>query len=175
MGLKNDVRSKPGVGSIFSVEVPLSTDSITVVDSTTTNEELIESDTQHVDLHTDLTDKVVLYIDDDINILHAVDMLLSDKGIEMIGVADADELHEVLSDQQLVIDAAIVDYNIEDDFTGIDAIEIIKEMKGKDIPVLVVTAETDDEVLERIKNSGSERLLKPIENGALIKWLKENT
>ena len=164
MNLKNDVRSKPGVGSIFSVGVPVSSGEITHMDEAVDN--AIEQ--------TDLKGKVVLYIDDDINILHAVDIMLSDIGVEMVGVADSDELREVLSDKQLVIDAAIADYNIEEGFTGIDAIKIIKEAKGNSLPVLVVIAETDDEVFEKIKNSGCLSLKKPIERDSLIEWLKEN-
>lgn len=164
MGLKNHVRSKPGVGSVFSVEVPIATEGVEV-----------NVNTQGASMvHVGLIGRRVLYVDDDINCLHAVDILLSGIGVEMIAVAGKDELQELLVDKQLKIDAVIVDYNIESGFNGIDAIKLITGKLKRAAPALVVTAEVDEKIMDEIEQSGYQYIKKPVDGNFIMEWLEIN-
>ncbi len=61
----------------------------------------------------------------------------------------------------------LVDYHLDDDVTGIEVIEELREFADAIIPAIIVTADHTQDVREEILESGHALLHKPIKPAAL--------
>lgn len=118
-----------------------------------------------------LKGKNILYIDDDINSLHAVDLLLSRHHVNLTSISSEDELYEVMDDLDDAFDIIIADFHISDEFNGFEAISYIRDKQGVAIPSMIVTADFEI-VSNRIKGGENITIFeKPINSNEFIKSL----
>ena len=115
----------------------------------------------------------VMLLDDNRSVLEALRLDLLDRGATVHGfdrVARAlDALHS-----GLVVDAAIVDYDLGDEHSGIEFCERCRR-EGEHFAVMIVTGRTDATTLRTIFDSGIPWLTKPAEPDQLAAALVRMT
>jgi CheY-like chemotaxis protein len=109
-----------------------------------------------------LAGRLVVVVDDDLNILDAMRELLGSWGCELLLARSADEAIEGLKLRARDPDAILADYSLEAGATGVEAIEAIRAASGVRAPAAIITGETDPELLARLRGADIPHLTKPI-------------
>jgi signal transduction histidine kinase len=155
---KIDVSSKPGRGSCFSVTVPLTlaTDPLPSVTPVAVQ---VES--------TGLKELVVLCVDNEPDILEAMNLLLDRWGCRAVLLAET----QAQAAQQVLMHGApdflLVDYHLNDQSNGLQVIEHLDKILETQLPAIVITADRSSELEEAVKAKGYGLLRKPIRPAAL--------
>ncbi|RMG54500.1 MAG: response regulator, partial [Gammaproteobacteria bacterium] len=103
----------------------------------------------------------VLLVEDDAMVREAMGGLLQDWGCRVTACADLEALErdpEVGSDCALVV----ADQRLPRGRLGYEAIALVRQRQGRDVPALVITGETDSLELERQELAGIPVLHKPV-------------
>ncbi len=147
---KIEVRSKPGVGSVFSFEVPKG-------DLRNLAQPFVITHS-----HYDLNDIVVALVEDDQEIReHTVD-LLEQWGCTVVAGEFAEDVMRKLDHAELKPNLLVCDYRLPNGVTAIHVIQQMRELWGNELPAVVLTGDTASETLHRIHGSGAILLHKPI-------------
>jgi len=150
-----DLKSRPDAGSVFAVSLPLdhggchtarTVDGAPGGRSSTTFEGV-----------------QVLCLDDDRDILEGMQMLLERWGCSVRTAANRSDALNLVNDQTELI---IADYHLLGD-DGVSASLELRRAAGRDIPVLILTADREDELGDLLESLGYQRLLKPVKPAAL--------
>jgi len=155
---KIDVSSKPGHGSCFSVTVPLATetDPLPTVAPVVTQ---VES--------TGLKDLVVLCVDNEPDILEAMNLLLDRWGCPTVMLAET----QALAAQQVLMhgapDFVLVDYHLNDQSNGLQVMQHLDNILGTELPAIIITADRSSDLEESVRDRGYGLLRKPIRPAAL--------
>ncbi len=104
----------------------------------------------------------VVVIDDDPEILAAMQALLTGWGWRVHAAADVDALAPVLLAEQGVPDLLISDFRLRDGASGLDAVARLRDEYNDDIPAILVTGDTAPERLAEAQASGLLLLHKPV-------------
>jgi Na+/proline symporter/signal transduction histidine kinase len=153
-----DVSSRPGHGSCFSVTVPL---------ALATDPPPSES-TAAVQLETTgFKDLVVLCVDNEPDILEAMNLLLDRWGCPAVLLAET----QAQAAQQVLMhgtpDFVLVDYQLNDQSNGLQVMRHLDGILGTSLPAIVITADRSKELEEAVKAAGYGLLRKPIRPAAL--------
>jgi Na+/proline symporter/signal transduction histidine kinase/CheY-like chemotaxis protein len=149
------LRSKLGKGSCFSIFVPLVDESYPKPIEQPNDTLVIDS---HLNSQTTFSDLTVLCVDNDPSILQAMEQLLSQWGIH---VYLCHGLHEVRKfSQNQSFDLLLVDYHLDDQQTGFDVIDHIRQFQQ--CPAILITADRSETTLSLAKNYNVPVLTKPI-------------
>jgi Na+/proline symporter/signal transduction histidine kinase len=154
------LRSVPGRGTVFSVEVPV------IGRSEVVPTEPLRGDSP---LGTDFGGVHVLCIDDDPDILDGMRAMLVRWGCT---VATAGNRSEALAACDPAPDLIIADHHLGRGENGLDVSDAVREALGREVPVLVVTADRDEALGKRIAERGERRLFKPVKPAALRAVMK---
>ena len=153
-----DVSSRPGHGSCFSVTVPLALETDPPPSETP------------VTVHTDsigLKDLVVLCIDNEPDILEAMNLLLDRWGCPAVLLAETQEQAE----QQVLMhgapDFVLMDFQLNDQSNGLQVMQHLDSILETSLPAIVITADQSTELEETVKARGYGLLRKPIRPAAL--------
>jgi signal transduction histidine kinase/CheY-like chemotaxis protein len=144
------LRSRPGKGTVFSIEVPLGLeaqpDIVSVID-----------DTRKPDL---LADRTIVVVDDEASVRVGMQSLLESWGCHCIATPDAEAALEALEDQ--IPDFIIADLRLSDDRNGIDAVRTLRAKLGSGIPAIVLSGDTAAERIREVSAAGLTMLHKPL-------------
>jgi signal transduction histidine kinase len=157
LGHRLEVASAPGRGSRFSVEVPVTAESVP-----STEEKPSEvTPARHI--------CSVLLVEDDPLVAEAMQLVLEDLGCMLQSAASGEEALGLASrsEPQLVI----ADYRLPGDRNGLDTIVALRTKAGRDIPAWVITGDLSLDIQERAARAGVRFLHKPIrpeELGVLV-------
>lgn len=156
------LNSRVGRGTRFSIEVPISGHSGNAT----------ESSTQAV-YHDEMAlfGVVIVVIDDEAEILAAVELLLKQWGCAVIAADSGAQALLKLQADDKVPDLILSDYRLRDDETGIGAIRALRLVFGDGIPALLVTGDTAPAQLREAAASGLEVLHKPLNAQQLKRML----
>jgi CheY-like chemotaxis protein len=152
------VRSQPGAGSVFSVEVP---------PGTSVGAEAARRDEAHHGAAWNLQDCRILLIDDDERALDALQTLLSVWGMQVLGARSGAEAAARLTQYKFVPEIIITDFRLQDGETGIAAIDHIRPIIGGDVPVIFVTGDSMVDVRAALGTRYAHLLQKPVAPGKL--------
>ncbi|MBP2311300.1 ATP-binding response regulator [Azospirillum soli] len=161
LGLPVTVRSKPGKGSVFAVDVPLA------------DAERGGDDREDEPEATDSTsgansDKgTVLVIEDDAIQLEGINLLLRDWGYDVIPTRNLAEAYASLAAAPAAPDLVLSDLGLNGPETGIEAIKAVRARCGRVVPGVIVTGDTDPDRLRSIDRSGFGIVHKPYDPVAL--------
>lgn len=162
LGHKIEVASKPDHGSTFSVTVGIATQP----DLISANANLLD----HDEIVT--TQPLVVVIDDEENIRAGMEQLLGSWGCEVVVSADAEGIISQLDAGHRKPDGIICDYRLRDSQTGLEAIKAINGVYDSAIPALIVTGDTEKQLLIDLKASGHQVLHKPVPPARLRAFLR---
>lgn len=157
LGQEIRVRSWPGRGSMFAVEVPLGT-----------MEEKVPSLAATVKVARQLRIGVV---EDNDEVRNALMQFLEQKGHEVVAAASGGMLLQGLDGRapQLII----ADFRLADGETGFDAILAARRQFGENLPAIVVTGDTDPALIRSMSDRGIAVYYKPLKVGTLLNLIGE--
>ncbi len=156
---KIQVRSWPGQGTVFSIDVALGDP--TQVQKTVTTGGIGKR-------ASNLAGVKVLCIDNEPNILRGMAALLKGWDCE-VWTADHEDrvIDELLKHQGFEPDIILADYHLGETHTGVIALQRLAPHWSKPIPAIVITADRTDEVKQDVAEHGSQLLHKPMKPAAL--------
>lgn len=156
------LQSEPGVGSTFTVTVPLGESrpiSVSPYDVAETTK--------------DFDDLLVLVIDDELSVREAMDYLLDSWGCVTLTAGDGKEAEGIIKEIDTMPDAIIADLRLRDNETGVDVVERIHRLFGATCPALILTGETAPNRLRQLNDAAYPILHKPCDPVELNRFLKQ--
>ncbi|MDO8178892.1 MAG: ATP-binding protein [Undibacterium sp.] len=150
LGLQIRVCSRVGRGSLFAVELP-TVDAIVTVDQTRAP-------------HSDIKLRIGL-VEDNVRVLRALTLTLEQLGHVVVAAGSGEEIIERLNGQ--APDLIISDYRLAAGETGYDVIAHTKAVFGDALPALIITGDTDKNLVSSMSEKGIVVLYKPVQVDAL--------
>ncbi|OCW22578.1 NahK/ErcS family hybrid sensor histidine kinase/response regulator [Pseudomonas sp. S3E12] len=152
LGHRISVRSWPGKGSMFSVEVPLSATAPKSLPQLAMSEPMLER----------LQGARVWVLDNDAAICAGMRTLLEGWGCQVITALSEQDLARQVDNYHAEADLLIADYHLDDDQNGVDAVARINGRRGRAIPALMITANYSNELKLQIRELGHTLMHKPV-------------
>ncbi|RCV87602.1 hybrid sensor histidine kinase/response regulator [Billgrantia montanilacus] len=152
------VRSREGYGTVFSVSVP-------VVEARP--QEAASSQAIARRAGNKLAGTRILCIDNETLILEGMKAMLSGWGCDVLIATSIGGAKSVLRNLDGEPDAILADYHLDNEVTGLMALEALSERLEGAVPGIVITADRTEEVAEVIRRSGYHLLQKPVRPAAL--------
>ncbi|QYJ77600.1 hybrid sensor histidine kinase/response regulator [Shewanella acanthi] len=149
------VSSQLGRGSVFSICVPLG--------------ETVSQPQPQVTLSLlqPLAGIKVLCIDNEEAILAGLESLLSRWQCEVICARDLSDARIKLGLKGVAPDIVLADFHLDDGQNGVDAMDGIRTLYGKDLPGILITANTSKELIEDVQRRGYHYMAKMVKPAAL--------
>ena len=157
LGHKIDLKSVPGRGSHFSVEVPLAPAASGT--ATPPMQEFPRGEPRQ------LHGMSVLCIDNDVQILNGMETLLSGWGCTIYKARDLKTALTTLTEVKERLHGLLVDYHL-DEGNGIEAVRVLRR-RCSDLPAILITADHSPRVREEARANAVQVLYKPVKPAAL--------
>lgn len=162
---KLEIRSVPGQGSVFALEVPIV---VNLVDRKPKSDQNTKFKA---------AGKLVVAIDDEPAVLGGLTLLLESLGCDVVsGTFHGDPVDEISS----IVEACptqpafiIVDYRLPGGITGVDVVRDLRAAFDENIPAVMLTGEISQDPLLFANQSGLTILHKPLNSDQLIAALNE--
>jgi len=155
LGYPVAVRSWPGRGSMFSIEVPIS-------------EEMPLAISQLPVLPTTgnpLPGRRLLVIDNEVSILDSMRALLAQWGCEVITATD--QAGALLALQGRAPELILADYHLDHGMLGCQVVRQLREHFAQKIPAVIITADRTDQCRRALRRLDAPLLNKPVKPGKL--------
>ena len=150
------MQSIPAKGSVFSIELPRSS-----------SNQITQPDLIDLISSSELTDKIVIIIEDEEEIRMALKLLLNEWGCKVLELVSIKDVKEKLH-QAYRPDMILADYRLQNNETGVNVIHAIYEFYQDDkIPSVIITGDTAPARIKEVKESGFLLLHKPVSGGKL--------
>jgi PAS domain S-box-containing protein len=155
-----DVRSTPGKGTAFAIEVPRGREQADVSESVRTS--AAEGEPFR---------GTVLVVEDDTSARSALTRLLKLRGISAIGVATTGDAAALIEHKALCPDLVLCDYNLPGPMNGVESIKALRAALGWNLPAIVMTGDTRAKTIEVVAAHGLSVLVKPFPTDELIQLM----
>ena len=150
LGYMLEVRSEPGCGSVFAVEIPVGTEPAAPL---TPDDDRLPGD---------LSGFRVVLVDDDPLALNAMQSLLSSWGCAVVAASGVQPLFAALATHDAEPQIVISDYRLGQSESGLELIRLLRERYGPDLPAVLITGDTGPDSLGLGERHGLPVLHKPV-------------
>lgn len=150
------LKSRVGRGSCFSLLVP----------SAVAPRDVEQTAISPISMAS-LAGQPLIVIDNDLDVLAAMQTLLARWGADVRLARDLDDIGEVLSEEAFKPALILADYQLDDGVTGLEAIARIRHAAGPNIPAIVITADRRESTASGAARAGCELLYKPVKPAEL--------
>ncbi len=164
LGHRVEVRSWPGRGSVFSVDVPRAHKV----------RRPVRTPSRRVRTPAALDGVLVLCVDNQPSILEGMTQLLNGWGCEVLTATGTSDALAVVDKRSQCPDMLLVDYHLDDGDNGLSTMAAMRERYG-DIPGVVITADHGDDVRSAARSMGYTVLRKPVKPAALRAIISQYT
>jgi CheY-like chemotaxis protein len=158
---KISVYSLPEKGSIFSLELPLST--MKVAEEVTIVEPVSNSS---------IAGLKILCIDNEPVILEGMRLLLEGWGCDVVTAANDRSAVATFKQGQPLPDAIVADYHL-DKGNGLSAITLVQKAARQPLPAILLTADRTTELRDKAASRNVQMLNKPLKPAQLRAWLSQ--
>jgi two-component system CheB/CheR fusion protein len=156
LGHAIDVRSWPGRGSVFAIEVPLAE-----------NRRRPPSGADRMETVTGPTG-AILIVEDDPAVREMLEILFEEEGHQATAVAGGSEALALAARGMLLPDVIIADYNLPGDLTGAEIVARLRASLHHEIPAIILTGDISSDTLRKIADAGCVHFSKPAEPEVLM-------
>ncbi|PKM12762.1 MAG: hybrid sensor histidine kinase/response regulator [Gammaproteobacteria bacterium HGW-Gammaproteobacteria-5] len=156
LGYQVLVRSKPGRGSVFSIDVPL---------AEAMPRERVAAPTVVPQLGDPLPGRRLLVIDNEESILLSMAALLEQWGCTVMTATDEQSALTALDG--VAPDAILADYHLDHGLTGWDVVLAVRARFNQALPVVMITADRSDQCRQQLQGCGVPVLNKPVKPGKM--------
>ncbi len=156
LGCRVQVRSVPGRGSVFAIEVPLVRD-LPPAGPVDSGPRPVTGDP--------LPGRRLLVIDNEQAILASMAALLGQWGCEVLLATNVDDALKVLDGK--APEVILADYHLDHGSTGCDAVRGLREYFRRELPAVMITADRSDDCRRALQRLGMPLLNKPLKPGKL--------
>ncbi len=144
------LRSDPGHGSVFSIELPVSA----------AGENYAELDDKERKIW-DLSGRTFLVIDDELSVREGMRNVLERWGCKALLAGSVEDAVAVAM-RHARVDAVVSDYRLRENRTGVEAILAVQKAIDRSVPAVLVTGDTDPKRIQEARESGFVLLHKPV-------------
>ncbi len=156
LGYQVLVRSKPGRGSVFSIDVPL---------AEAMPRERVAAPTVVPQLGDPLPGRRLLVIDNEESILLSMAALLEQWGCTVVTATDEQSAMTALDGA--APDAILADYHLDHGLTGWDVVLAVRGRFDQALPAVMITADRSDQCRQQLQGCGVPVLNKPVKPGKM--------
>ncbi|KIZ36646.1 PAS domain-containing hybrid sensor histidine kinase/response regulator [Stutzerimonas stutzeri] len=156
LGYQVLVRSKPGRGSVFSIDVPL---------AEAMPRERVAAPAVVPQLGDPLPGRRLLVIDNEESILLSMAALLEQWGCTVVTAIDEQSALTALDG--VAPDAILADYHLDHGLTGWDVVLAVRGRFNQALPVVMITADRSDQCRQQLHGCGVPVLNKPVKPGKM--------
>jgi CheY-like chemotaxis protein/anti-sigma regulatory factor (Ser/Thr protein kinase) len=156
------VRSRPGEGATFSIELPLGTAELPR-----------PPDREDTHLDQNGRGRLAVVVDDDAMVLDSLEAILIEWGYETLTATDAEEAVSKTREGGRRPDIVLADYRLREGRTGVEAIHAIRALFDQRVPGLILTGETDLEFQRMVAAHGLGIAHKPVTLSQLGRMLDQ--
>ena len=146
--------SRPGIGSLFRLEIPMATDQHPAIVAAPPPVAVC-------------TDGLILVIDDEAAIQVAMSIALRGWGYEVIAAGSGDEIRKRIVEESRRPDLIVCDYRLRAGESGTEVIASLRSDYNHDIPALLITGDTAPGRISDAMLSGLPLLHKPVTEDGL--------
>ncbi|HEU0234397.1 MAG TPA: ATP-binding protein [Gallionella sp.] len=158
LGHRIELRSAPGKGSVFALEVPITSNSGR---SSMAAAEQVSNDLNQEVEKSPLAGKRLLIVDDDAAVLSGTTGILTSWGCKVNAAASVTQVEQFLRDG-VKWDLIVSDYQLGSNANGIDIIDLVRQHQNQRIPCILISGDTSPTVLKLASVSGHHLLHKPV-------------
>ena len=130
LGHKVGLRSKPGVGSVFSIELPVAP----------ARQGYARTDTKAARVAASELDLIIVVVENDHDVLYATTQRLESWGASVLAAASTQEALDLVAEIDFAPDIILADYQLDGEDNGIKAIEALRKATGESIPADLLQA-----------------------------------
>jgi two-component system CheB/CheR fusion protein len=159
LGHKIGVRSDLGVGSVFTIEVPLGEEGAVG----------LRAPAPSHPLECPAPRGTVLFVDDDPTVLEMLQLLFDSEGHHTLIAVDGLQALELTTKEATSLDLIIADYNLPKGLNGLQTIARLQEQAQRTIPAVILTGDISTESLLEISGQGCVHLNKPVKAKELMR------
>jgi CheY-like chemotaxis protein len=156
-----EVRSIPGEGTRFFIEVPRGRSSVHLPEAA-----------PPVHPHNAAFPGKVLAIEDEASVRSALRRFFKARGVEATIVATATEALTLVREQGLRPDVLLCDYNLRGSPDGVETTRHLRTALGRNVPAVVMTGDTRSQTMVSISAQGVSVLIKPFLAEELLEALR---
>jgi PAS domain S-box-containing protein len=156
-----EVRSIPGEGTRFFIEVPRGRSSVHLPEAA-----------PPVHPHNAGFPGKVLAIEDEASVRSALRRVFKARGVEATIVATATEALTLVREQGLRPDVLLCDYNLHGSTDGVETTRHLRAALGRNVPAIVMTGDTRSQTMVSISAQGVSVLIKPFLAEELLEALR---
>jgi PAS domain S-box-containing protein len=161
LGHRVDVRSTPGRGTGFSIEIPRVHAPVGVSVSI-----------PKPDFAGERFRGTVLVIEDETSVRLSLMRVLRSRGIGVIGAATVSEASTLIKQKNTCPDLLLCDYNLPGPMNGVESIRELRASLGRNIPAIVMTGDTRSKTMEAIADYDVPVLVKPFLADELVQLIR---
>jgi len=160
-----DLSSRPGQGSSFRLRM----DSASEMQCVAATECLQTSGTinDHRGTTSNLTNTRVLLIENDLEVMKAMEALLGRWGCRLRLASSTEEVLNTLGQGSWRPDLIVADQHLDGDDLGTSTIDLVRTLAGHLVPAIIITANPSRPLAEEAKAATIEVMLKPVKPGQL--------
>jgi two-component system CheB/CheR fusion protein len=162
LGVAIDVRSRPGAGSVFAVEVPLAAGA----------REAWQADGRRRAGEGTESRGSLLIIEDDPMLLDLLALLFQDEGHQVAVAQDGQQALALASTGGVRPDVIVADYNLPGGMNGLQAIAGLREMLNREIPAVIMTGDISTVTSQAIAPMNCIQLNKPVKSDDLTSLIQ---
>jgi two-component system CheB/CheR fusion protein len=159
LGHAVDVRSWPGGGSVFAIEVPLGASRPRLPGGAEGTDALAGPS------------GAILIVEDDPAVREMLALLFEGEGHQATAVAGAGEALALAARGALAPDVIVADYNLPGDMTGVEVIARLRQSLRRDVPAVILTGDIASGTLRKIAEADCVHLSKPAEPEVLTRQI----
>jgi two-component system, chemotaxis family, CheB/CheR fusion protein len=157
LGVSIGVRSRPGAGSVFAVEVPLAEGARGAWQA---------DGKPHAAEGTESRGSLLI-IEDDPMLLDLLALLFQDEGHQVAVAQDGAQALALASTGGLRPDVILADYNLPGGMNGLQAIAGLRELLNREVPAVIMTGDISTITSQNIAPTSCIQLNKPVKSGDL--------
>ncbi len=159
------VRSLPGKGSVFTIDLPRQT-MLPVDGPPPTRAAAPQPDMAH-HMHS------VLVVEDEPDVLDLLVQLLRGQGYAVTDAPDAPSALRLVAEGHYRPDVLLTDYNLPQGTNGLDLIAELRASIGGDLPAIVLSGDISSATLSRIAQADCALLTKPVRASDLLQAIEQ--